>query len=692
MNAQTAEKRDSVQPTILGRYRLYHHEDGTFTIALTTGKTEMPLLGVHAPSSPIQLQTSRERHALFVRHCSVTEGEVALWDERLIDGVPVRWEILLREEAEGSLHLQMHFLSYGAIQAEVRFLCDFMTKILNTKTFLCPYASALLVAPRGALSVVTLEPASPASLRLEGENRLVWDLPSAPLHQQTLRLHIHYRGHEEKELDPVQHVEYRTALLSGEFGPLPSLQLRAAAQSAVAMLLNPEQQSHFAEDQVALRVSPSDHRFSVFTLAAAKALLDWNRFSGDEAAVWTARLAINSAMDFQVLNAQSSNSGACWDTIDERKQGSDITGQRRLDIYRNARVIHQMLQLHRDTGSELCARVALNGVSWLLLKRGATGSYDGSLVYPDGTVQGGSGKGIMGAIISVMCAAYSLTETEAYMHAANRLAEYLLRDGCLPLSPGSVLPVERLPDLHDDVFAATSAIEGLTRLYRAYPHEPIAEGALRMMQWLSLWQLQAPMEGVGEAGEVLAGEISTRGFVDASIEGARGALWAFSLKRDARWFVYATRALYAAAGYMDPLAGFPEAKLAYPDHVVALATFIRTYLHWLLSIPTFAPEVECDPDLLVCRTGSRIFVPEPGLWRSIRVQARGLLDWIALVCPATHDILLAVLTDGSSGAALVDAGEHRQIAVDLIGGTSGAVYPLHTVPGVGGVGVYILQA
>jgi hypothetical protein len=204
--------------------------------------------------------------------------------------------------------------------------------------------------------------------------------------------------------------------------------------------------------------------------------------------------------------------------------------------------------------------------------------------------------------------------------------------------------------------------------------------------------LTAQTEGVGEAGEVLVGEGSTGGFVDASIEAARGALWAFSLEQDVRWFASATRALHAAAGYLHPLEGFPETKLAYPDHVHALTLFIRTYLHWLLSIPAFAPEVECDPDLLVCRTGSRIFVPEPGLWRSIRVQARGLVDWVALVCPATHDILLAVLTDGSSSAVLVDAGEHRRMATDLIGGGTGATYPLHEVPGIGSVGVYILQA
>jgi hypothetical protein len=691
MNAQTALQQHIAQPITFGCYRLYHREDGTFTIVLTSGKMEVPLLGVHAPLPPIELQTSRERHALFVRHCTPAEGEVALWDERMIDGVPVRWEILLREEG-GNLHLQMHFLSYGSIQAEVRFLCEFIAKTLNTKTFLCPYPSALLAAPRGALSVVTLEPANPASLHLEGENRLVWALPAAPLHQQTLRLHVHYQAHEEKEIDPVPHVEYRAALLPAEPVPFPSMQLRSAVQSAVAILLNPEQQWHLAEDQVVLRVSPDDRRFSVFTLAAAKALMDWHRLSGDETAVWTARLALNSAMDFQVLNAQSSNSGACWDTIDERKRGSDITGQQQFSLYRNARAIQQMLQLHRDTGSELCARVALNGVSWLLLKRGATGTYDGALVQPDGTVQGGSGKGIMGAMISVMCAAYSLTETEAYMHAANRLAECLLRDGCLPLSPGSVLPAERFPNLHDDVFAAASAIEGLARLYRAYPHEPTREGAQRLMQWLSLWQLQVPVENVGEVGEVLAGEESTAGFVDTSVEFARGALWAFSLNRDTRWFASATRALHAAAVYLHPLAGFPGAKLAYPDHTYALAMFIRTYLHWLLSLPVFAPEVECDPDLLVCRTGSRIFVPEPGLWRSIRIQARGLVDWVALVCPATHDILLAVLTDGSSGAVVVDAGEHRQTATDLIGGGTGAVYPLHPVPGVGSVGVYILQA
>ncbi|GIV14676.1 MAG: hypothetical protein KatS3mg022_0111 [Armatimonadota bacterium] len=692
MNAQTASEWNVATPICLGRYRLYHYKDGTFWIALARGKEEVPLVGVRAPSSPIKLKTAHERHLLFVRNCSTQKGEAALWDERLIDDIPVRWEILLHEENEGDLNLQMHFLSYGSLQAEVQFLCSFMAEsAYNIKKFSCPHASVLLTTPRCAASVITLQPAHPNCLQLEEGGYLVWTLPAANLHQQVLHLRIHPERAADEEHVTVQHIEYRTWLFPTGAEPFPSLKLRASAQSAVALLQNPEWHSHFAEDQVVLRVAPNDRRFSVFTLAAAKALLDWNRFSGDESATWTARLAMNSAMDFQVINTQSNNSGACWDTVDEKRQGCDITGHRRFNLYRNARVLQQTLLLHRDTGSELCVRVALNGISWLLLKRGATGTYDGATVLLDGTVQGGDGKGIMGAIISVMCAAYGLTETEAYMHAANRLAEHLLRHSCLPLSPGSVLPAEIFPALREDVFAAASAIEGLARLYRAYPHEPLREGALRMMQWLRLWQLNTAMEGL-ESGEVLAGDGTSEGYVDISIEAARGALWAFSLQRDAHWFAYASRALHAAAGYLDPLAGFPNAKLAYPDHVHALAAFTRAYIHWLLSIPATAPGVECDPDLLVCRVGNRIFVPEPSLWRSIRVETRGLVDWVALVCPATHDILLAVLTDGSSGAAKVDAGEHRQMATDLISGSTAAIYPLHTLPGVGSVGVYILQA
>jgi len=692
MNAQTAVELEVAPPIPLGRYRLYHYGDGTFWLYLVQNKGEVPLIGVHAPLPPVELRTAHERHSLFVRNCSVQKGEVALWDERLIDDIPVRWEILLHEESEGDLILQMHFLSYGSLQAEVQFLCNFIAENTHIKRFSCPHTSVLLTMPRHALSVTTLQPAHPGCMQVEEDGRLVWTLPAANLHQQVLQLRIHLERVVDKEHPTIQHIEHRTRLFPAEARPLPALKLRASAQSAVALLQNPEWQSRFAEDQAVLRVAPNDRRFSAFTLAAAKALLDWNRLSGDESAIWTARPALNSAADLQVGDGQSSNGGACWDIVDENKQGSDITGRQRFNLYRNARVLQHLLLLHRDTGSELCVRVALNGISWLLLKRGATGIYDGATVLPDGTVQGGGGKGATGAIISVMCAAYGLTETEAYMHAANRLAEYLLRESCLPLSPGSVLPVELLSDLRHDVFAASSAIEGLARLYRAYPHEPLREGALRMMQWLRLWQLNTTMEGLGEAGEVLAGDGNPKGFVDASVEAARGALWAFLLERDARWFAYATQALHAAGGYLDPLAGFPGAKLAYPDHVHALALFLRAYLHWLLSIPALAPGVECDPDLLVCRTGNRIFVPEPSLWRSIRVEARGLADWVALACPATHDILLAVLTDGSSSAILVEVGEHRRMATDLIGGGTGTVYPLHAVPGIGSVGVYILQA
>ena len=692
MNAQTALQLEVASPIPLGRYRLYHYEDGTFWLSLLQNKGEAPLLGVHAPLPPVELTTAHERHSLFVRNCSVQKGEVTLWDERLIDDIPVRWEILLHEEDEGDLTLQMHFLSYGSLRAEVQFLCNFLAENTHIKRFACPHTSVLLTMPRCALSVITLQPEYPGCLQVEEDARLVWTLPTAHLHQQMLHLRLHPERAVETEHAAIQHIEYRARLFPVGAHPLPLLKLRASAQNAVALLQNPEWQSRFGEDQVVLRVAPNDRRFSVFTLAAAKALLDWNRFSGDESALWIARLALNSAMDFQVVNAQSSNSGACWDVVDENKQGSDITGHQRFNLYRNARVLQHLLLLHRDTGSELCVRVAINGISWLLLKRGATGTYDGAEVLPNGTVRDDGGKGIMGAIVSVMCAAYGLTETEAYMHAANRLAEYLLRDSCAPLSPGSVLPAGLLPDLRNDVFAASSAIEGLARLYRAYPREPLQEGALQMMQWLRLWQLNATMDGLGENGEVLAGDGNFKGFVDASVEAARGALWAFSLQQDARWFAYATRALHAAAGYLDPLAGFPGAKLAYPDHIHALAAFVRAYLHWLLSIPALAPGVECDQDLLVCRTGNRIFVPEPSLWRSIRVQARGLIDWVALACPATHDILLAVLTDGSSGAALVDAGEHRCVATDLMDGSTGTTYPLHTVPGIGSVGVYILQA
>lgn len=675
----------------MGRYRLYHYEDGTFWLTVLQDKAEVPVVGVNAPQPPITLKTSHEHHALFVRYASVHNGEASLWDERVIDGVPVRWEILLHEAQDGDLCLQMHFLSYGSLPAEVGFLFNVIEEGF-IKTFSCPHASALIETPHHSISIVTLQPVTPGCLRKEGDDRLVWLLPFASLPQQSLQVRIHVEKRAEKGLAPIRHVEYRTALFVPNTPPASSLKLRAAAQSAVALLSNPDRQSHFAEDQIVMRAAPRDRRFSAFTITAAKALLDWRRFSGEESVVWTARLAMNSAMEFQVLNAQSTNSGACWDTVNESKQGSDITGQQRFNLYRNARLLLHLLLLHRDTGSELSVRVAMNGISWLLLKRGATGMYDGANVLPDGTVERGEGKGIMGAMVAVMCTAYGLTETEAYMHAANRLAEYLLRDCCQPLSSGSVLPVEMFPKLGDDVYAAASAIEGLARLYRAYPRESLKEGALRLVQWLRLWQVPVSVDGIGEAGEVLAGEGSAVGFVDTSVESARGALWAFALERDPRWFEYATRALHTAASYLDPLAGFPDAKLAYPDHVHALAMFVRAYLHWLLSIPTLAPEVECDPDLLVCRYGSRIFVPEPSLWQSIHVQARGLIDWVALACPATHDILLAILTDGGSGAVQVNAGEHRHLATDLITGETGAIYPLHVVPGVGGVGVYILQA
>ncbi len=692
MNAQTAPELNKEHPIHTGRYRVYHREDGTFWVSVAQGKNEVPLLGVNAFLPPVLLNTDKEHHALFVRYCTADASSVALWDERVIDGVPVRWEILIQAESDTDLLLQVHFLSYGSLQAEVQFLCNILLENYTLTTFACPHPSALLTTSHGAVSVITLEPFCPSCLREEAPGRLVWSLPQANLSQQTIHLRVHIEKVSERTLAPVQHVEYRASLFAPEPVPLPGLHLRTSAHNAVSLLLNPARHAHFAEDQIALRVAPEDSRLSAFTVAAAKALLDWRRLSGEESAAWTARLAMNSAMEFQLLNAQNSNSGACWDTVDEKKQGSDITGQRRFNLYRNARLLQHLLLLHRDTGSELTVRVALNGVSWLLLKRGATGDYDGAYVLPDGRVQGGSGRGVMGAIVSVMCAAYSLTETEAYMHAANRLAELLLRDCCQTLEPGTVLPEQRHPDLRHDVFAAASAIEGLVRLYRAYPHDNLKEGAVRLMQWLRLWQLGSGTEGIGVAGEVLAGDRSQTAFVDASTESARGALWAFSLERDSRWLACATRALHATAGYLDPMAGFPTEKLAYPDHVHALTSFVRTYLYWLFSIATLAPGVECDPDLLVCRYGNRIFVPEPSLWQKIRVQARGLIDWIALVCPATHDILVAVLTDGSTGAALVDAGEHRQLATDLMTGETSAIYPLHAVPGVGSAGVYILQA
>ncbi|MCS6950753.1 MAG: hypothetical protein NZ520_09860 [bacterium] len=692
MNAQVTAQHSLYRSYSLGRFRLHHCYDGTFWIHLIQGKAEVPLIGVDAPTPPIELQTVTERHALFVRHCDFQQGEVTLWDERVIDGVPVRWEILLREDDEGDLHLQVHFLSYGSLQAEVRYLYQFSGENFNIRAFACPYPYVLLTAPRHSLSVTTLQPWQPDYLRVESGDRLVWALPPAHLHQQTLQVRIHYEKASSGEQTAIQHIERRASWLPLQEEPIAPLQLRAAAQNAVALLLKPEWHSRFAEDQLVMRVAPEDRRFSVFTLAAAKALSDWSRFSGDDKALWTARLAMNSAMDFQLVNAQSANSGACWDTLGEDKRGSDILGQQRFHLHRNARVLYQTLLLHRDTGSELCVRVALNGLSWVLLKRGATGVYDGAEVLPDGKVQGGSGKGIAGATISLMCAAYSLTETEAYMHAANRLAEHVLQEACASLSPGFVLPEERFPALQDDVFAAADAVEGLVRLHRAYPHASLREGALRMIQWLRLWQLSTMLEGLGEAGEVVGGDGAARGFFDASVEAARGALWALSLERDARWFAYATRALHAAAGYFDPLAGLPHDKLAYPDHTQALAAFVRTYLQWLLSLPTLAPGVECDPDLMVCRTGNRIFVPEPSLWRSLRVQTRGLVDWVALACPATHDVLLAVLANSNGGVVLVEAGEHRQVAHDLMSGERSVLFQLHTLPGVGSVGVYILQA
>lgn len=673
-----------IQPIALRRYLLYHRKDGTFWIALALPKAEVPVWGVHASLAPIELTTGRERHALFLRYHSAQAGEVVLWDERVIDGVPVRWEIMLSEQ-EADLLIQSHFLTYGTIQAEVRFLYHLLAENQYTRLFPCPYPSVLWITSRARFSVVTLEPASPAEVTVSEHGDLVWRLACDDLNKQVLRLRLGVESAQEPQQALTHHIEYRGTLLPHSSPVVPSLKLRSAAQSAVSLLQRPDWRSHLAEDQLAFHPQPGDNRFSAFTAAAAKALMDWSRLSGDDPALWTARLAMNSVMEFQTINAQSPNSGACWDLVDSQKRGSDILGGRTLSLHRNARLMHYLLMLHRDTGSELCARAALNGTSWLLLKRGATGAYDGDLVSEDGKVLGRDGRGPIGAIIAVMCAAYGLTETEAYIHAANRLADLLSRQVCAPLQPGTVLPQRLFPHLRHDVCAASSAIEGLARLHRAYPRDSLRDDAVRLMQWLRIWQLQ-------ESGEVLAGEGIDTPFVDTSVESARGALWAFSLDRDARWFAYATRALHAASAHLDPLAGFPPGKLAYPDYTHALALFLRAYLHWLLSLPLFASGVECDPDLLVCHAGNRIFVSEPNLWRTVHVAARGLIDWVALVCPATHEVLLAVLTDGSSSAVHIEAGEHRQLATDLIAHKTGSTYLLHPVPGVGKVGVYILQA
>lgn len=387
-------------------------------------------------------------------------------------------------------------------------------------------------------------------------------------------------------------------------------------------------------DRQAYRVRPGDNTHligeGVDAALAVCALLGRFYMTGDDALRRRARLLSNGVCDFQVAEEESSQWGAIWDACTKKKY-HDVTGEPTLSVATTARASKGLHIAHAHFGTDMLQRTALSAAQWLLLKMDRSG-----LIFAERFQEEGPPVSDEGSQWAMCEALIPLVETfranhnEVFLKAAQRIVGTLqttLVEACLSFEDAST---EHL----------AAAIEGVLLVSREYESAEMI--ALAKSLSLGLRVRRAPDGSLIEPPGVR--ELSP---LAATLAGARAALALARVDDNPQWPLFAFRALRAAsrkAAEMDARGEW--VNLADRTGLCSHSTGL------LLVIASRAANSTADRDLLTITRGWQTFAPDPATQQFIRVLPVGPdgtpdedrpVDYLALVCPISLQVLIAVL-------------------------------------------------
>lgn len=363
---------------------------------------------------------------------------------------------------------------------------------------------------------------------------------------------------------------------------------------------------------------------------AACTLLARHYLSGDDALKRRARLVSKGVCDFQVSDEESPNWGAIWDT-QRKKIFGDLNGETTLSITTAARTVKGLWITHTAFGHDVIERCALSAAQWLLLKMDRDGFIASDRFHHDGPpIDALESPWTMCEAITPLVETFRRTKNEIFLKTAMRVIKTL----------GEALSEARLPLERASTEHLAAAIEGVLLVSREYEQQEMIVLAQRL--GVALRTRRAPDGSFTEPpGLTSASPLS------GTIAGARAALALARVDDSPQWPLLAFRALRAAGKTADEMQARGE--------WVNLSDLTALCAHSMGLLVTAAARTTgstADRDLLTIARGWQTFAPDPATKSFIQVYPadsegwpllESKVDYIALVCPITLQVLIAVL-------------------------------------------------
>ncbi|MES2461953.1 MAG: hypothetical protein V4671_15320 [Armatimonadota bacterium] len=446
--------------------------------------------------------------------------------------------------------------------------------------------------------------------------------------------------------------------------------LKRRGDQAAAVLLSDEAVEKKGADRLLFRdtrtVGGARHLAGETVDAALAACGLMGRFlqTGDDALRRRARLLANGVCFFQVNEEESSHWGAIWDAVRGKGKSTiyeDVSGERTLSVATTARASKGLHLLHSHFGTEMYQRTALTAAHWLLLKMDRDGFIAGERFTEDGPpVEDKNSPWIIGEVLIPLMETFRANENEVFMKTALRVVRSL-KEGI----EKSELPFERA-----STEQLASSIEGILLVSREYEKDDMTSLAGKIGVGLRARRL--PDGSLIDPPGVEA--ISP---LTATLAGARAALALARVDDNPLWPLFAYRAFRAAAAKAAEI----EASGA-AIQIADQTAFLTLSPALLLAIAARASGCVADVDRLTITRNWQTFAPDPATRDYIHVFATGpegeeiAVDYLALVCPISLQVLISVFAPSSVTAVTVRKNGRNPFVKNLLTGDFDMTAPL----------------
>ncbi|MBC8140854.1 MAG: hypothetical protein H7Y38_05375 [Armatimonadetes bacterium] len=456
--------------------------------------------------------------------------------------------------------------------------------------------------------------------------------------------------------------------------------LRRIIENAERELMRNDLLEKRGVDKNVFRIAP--HRADMLVVGSetnaaitTHALVNRFRLGGEELVERRARLLANGVCEFQNTVEDSPHWGAIWDALVRKTEWGDENGKRTISFTTTARTARGLQLLHNHFQTEMYERTALAAAQWILLRLDRDGLPQGERFGWDGKAIAEASPWLAGEALLPLLATFRANQNDVFFKTALRIVATLS---------------ERFADFSLSFDTASTAdlaalTEGVLLVSQEYERPHLIAFAREIGQAIRSRRLQsgAVSDPTG-AGEVVQDDLP---LLAPTLAGGRAALALSRVDDPLLWTTFALRAVRAVDAMLKGYGGF--VNIADRGSLMSLATGV------LLAVAARATGGVADWDAVTLKRDWQTFSPDPAAAAYVKISAPDggdTPDYLLLVCPATHQVLIAVLAPPGTGTVEITKNGKRPVVRNLLSGELSAtatLVDLEPTGTEGRIGVFI---